>query len=82
MGWARCCAFSSVASSIAASESESEWSCSCVGGGQRSAEGWGHEVWAGRIGTGEKVFSGRSSPAKSISAEVRVKESGKGGVGI
>ena len=25
---ARCCAFSSVASSIAASESESEWSCS------------------------------------------------------
>ena len=30
--WAQCCAFSSVASLIAASESESEWSCSCVGG--------------------------------------------------
>ena len=52
----------------------------CVGG-QRSAEGWSHEVWAGRIGT-EKVFSGRSAPARSISAEVRVKASGKGGLGI
>ena len=55
--WARCCAFSSVVLSIAASASESEWSCSWgkVGGG-----GEGHEVWAGRTGMTEGV-RGRST---------------------
>lgn len=70
------------AACVDASESESEWSCSCVWGvsAQRKV-GVMRSAWAGRIGT-EKVFSGRSGPARSISAEVRVKESGKGGVGI
>ena len=50
--WARCCAFSSVVLSIAASASESEWSCSW---GRGEGGGEGHEVWAGRTGRTEGV---------------------------
>ena len=50
--WARCCAFSSVVLSIAASESESERSCSW---GRGEGGGEGHEVWAGRTGRTEGV---------------------------
>ena len=53
--WARCCAFSSVASSIAASESESKWSCSCVGGQRKVGV-----MRPGREGMTEGV-SGRST---------------------
>ena len=68
--------FSSVAPSIAASESESEWSCSC-GGGQRKVRLGAREGPAQ-----ERRYAAKGPRARSISAEVRVKESGKGGVGI
>ena len=53
--WARCCAFSSVASSIAASESESEWSCSCVWG--VSAQRKVGVMRSGREGLAQRRYS-------------------------